>query len=528
MLHPDKERVVSSLNQDNRAIEILQRIANYLSEQHTQAYLVGGSLRNILLGESCVDWDIVVPGDAATLARRLADVLGGYYARMHEKASRVVVPAGDNGGEVIIDIAPFKGQTLEDDLRLRDFTVNAIAVPLDAIARYIELGGFGKQGITGYRRGALLPLIDPMRGAGDIMARRLRAADSEVFRHDPLRLLRAVRLAARYRLDIDGWTEGLMVRDAALLPGVAPERIHDELYAILAPDGAAAQLRFLDTHGLLTVLIPEFIPARGMPQPAPHYWDVLEHSIETVDRLERLASLLREEPEVIAQSAWEIDEECGLRAIRQLLIEAEAQGIFQRAQLASPRMKLAALLHDIGKPLMYTTDEDDTVHFYGHPQAGVPLATQIMHSLRASAQDTRLVQQVTDHHMRPGQLAQLEKISPRAIRRYFVDLGHTGIAIALLSLADHLATLGPQPLTGSWRRHVTTVCLLLTQYIRQRERILPPKIVSAEELMRRFDLGPGPKVGRLLNAIAEAQAEGTVHSKADAFWLAEEMLRRAE
>lgn len=515
----------------NRALQLLQQTAHYLGEQHQQAYLVGGSLRNILLGEPCADWDITVHGDAAALARRLADELGGYYARMHERASRVVVPASPEGGdEVILDIAPFKGQSLEDDLRLRDFTVNAIAAPLDAITRYIELGGFGLSaaGNKGYRRGALLPLIDPTRGVADILARRLRAVDSDVFQRDPLRLLRAVRLAARYRLEIDSATEGLMVRDAMLLPEAAPERVHDELYTILAPDGAARQLHFLDTHGLLTALIPEFIPARGMPQPEPHYWDVLEHSIETVDRLEQLAHLLQAEPEVIAQSPWEIVGECGLRAIQQLTLEAEAQGIFQCATLAAPRVKLAALLHDIGKPATYTTDENDSVHFYGHPQVGAPLAVQIMRRLKASAQDSRFVQQVTDHHMRPGQLAQLEKVTPRAIRRYFVDLGPAGIAVALLSLADHLATRGPQPLTDSWQRHVATVCLLLTQYIRHRERILPPKLVSAEELMHRYNLSPGPIIGRLLNAIAEAQTDGTVHSKSDAFWLAEEMLQHQE
>jgi poly(A) polymerase len=514
---------------NKRALQLLQQAARFLSGQHVQAYLVGGSLRNILLGEPCADWDIAVPGDAPTLARRLADALGGYYARMHEKASRVVVPASQEGeDEVILDIAPFKGQSLEDDLRLRDFTVNAIAAPLEAIARYIELGGFGAVKSNGYQRGAILPLIDPVRGVADILARRLRAVDGEAFRRDPLRLLRAVRLAARYRLDIDSWTEGLMVRDAALLTEVAAERIHDELYAILAPDGAAGQLRFLDRHGLLTVLIPEFISARGMPQPAPHYWDVLEHSIETVDRLEQLARLLGQEPGEIARSAWGIEGTCGLREIQRLLQEAEEQGIFQRAQLTAPRMKLATLLHDIGKPATYTTDENDAIHFYGHPQVGAPLAVQITRRLKTSAQDSRLVQQVTDHHMRPGQLAQLERVTPRAIRRYFVDLGPSGIAIALLSLADHLATRGPQPPTESWPRHVRTVCLLLTQYIRQRERILPPKIVSAEELMHRYNLIPGPLLGRLLNAIAEAQTDGTVHSKTDAFWLVEEMLQRTE
>jgi len=514
----------------NRALQLLQQTAQYLSEQRQQAYLVGGSLRNILLGEPCVDWDIAVHGDAALLARRLADTLGGYYARMHEKASRVVIPAAPEGGdEVILDIAPFKGQALEDDLRLRDFTVNAIAAPLEAIMRYIELGGFGFDTAKSrsYQRGALLPLIDPTRGVADILARRLRAVASDVFQRDPLRLLRAVRLAARYQLEIDSWTEGLMVHDAMLLLEVAPERVHDELYAILAPDGAARQLRFLDTHGLLTALIPEFISARGMPQPTPHYWDVLEHSIETVDRLEQLAHLLQEEPIKIAQSPWEIAGEYGLRAIRQLVMEAEAQEIVQFAMLTAPRMKLAALLHDIGKPVTYTTDENDNVHFYGHPQVGAALAVQIMRRLKASALDSRLVQQVADHHMRPGQLAQLEKVTPRAIRRYFIDLGPAGITVALFSLADHLATRGPQPLTASWQRHVATVCLLLAQYIRHRERILPPKLVSAEDLMHRYNLSPGPIIGRLLDAIAEAQTDGTVNSKSDVFWLVEEMLQHS-
>ncbi len=185
---------------------------------------------------------------------------------------------------------------------------------------------------------------------------------------------------------------------------------------------------------------------------------------------------------------------------------------------------MAALLHDIGKPPMYTLDEDDKVHFYGHPQAGVPLAQQIMRRIKASTQDSRFVQQVTDNHMRPGQLAHLEKITPRAVRRYFVDLGPTGIAVALLSLADHLATRGPQPLTDSWERHLAAVYFLLDRYIRHRKSILPPELVSAEELMHHFNLQPGPIIGRLLEAIAEAQTEGTVHSRTEAFWLVEEKL----
>ena len=124
--------------------------------------------------------------------------------------------------------------------------------------------------------------------------------------------------------------------------------------------------------------------------------------------------------------------------------------------------------------------------------------------------------------MRPGQLGQDGPVTPRAIRRYFVDLGPTGIYVALISLADHLATLGPQPAKDSWQRHLAVVRLLLTGYIRERESILPPRLISPEELMRRLKLQPGPIIGQLLDLIAEAQAEGTIHSKEEAVWFAEE------
>jgi len=587
-------------------LRLLQQTAQYFSEHQQQAYLVGGSLRNILLSEDCVDWDIVTPGDAHKLARRLADRLGGHYVRMHEKASRVVVVLDPDSTtnkkhrkEIRLDISPQNGKTIEDDLRHRDFTINAIAALLANIVKYVEselagreppgqesefpgrelefpgreleFPGRGQAPPLQYDEGAdsfmvgaglapaleipapeipalhtptphtpvqpaalpavALGIIDPFHGLADLQARRLKAVDGEVFRHDPLRMLRAVRLMMRYRLQMDGWTEGLMVRDAALLPQVAAERIHDELYAILEPDGASERLRFLDAHGLFTVIFPEFVAARGMPQPAPHYWDVLEHSIESVGALERVAQLLQGETErrniVGAPLAGALGTEAAgalVAEIRPLLREAEQQRIFSFADLTAPRMKLAALLHDIGKPLTFSCDEEGEIHFYNHPQVGVRIVEQIMKRLCASTQDRRLAQLVTAHHMRPGQLAQGGLVTPRAFRRYFVDLGPTGIYVALLSLADHLATLGPQQATDSWQRHLGVVRLLLTRYIRERDSILPPQLISPEELMRRLKLQPGPVIGQLLDLIAEAQAEGTIHSKEEAFWLAEEKI----
>lgn len=509
----------STLYLDIRTRHILQQTAQYFATQQRQAYLVGGSLRNMLLGEACSDWDIVVAGEAHKLARQLADILGGYYARMHDKASRVIVKA--ETGDITLDIASLHGQSLEEDLRARDFTVNALAAPLDEALS--------------------LHLIDPLHGEKDLKARRLKAVNNAVFQVDPLRMLRAVRLMTRYQFSLDTGTQKLIRQDASLLPAVAPERVHDELYAILEPDGATARLHLLDNLGLLTVLIPELMPAKGMRQPNPHYWDVFDHSLETVGTLELIARACV--PDTQAHESDAINRvpthafdayahltpnattaSC-LANIQSLLQEAEAQGIFSPAELTAPRMKMAALLHDIGKPVTYTTAADGSIRFYTHPQIGAPIALHITRRLSASVRDRRLAQLVAAHHMRPGQLGQDGDVTLRAIRRYFVDLGPVGIAVALFSLADHLATFGPQPLTLAWERHLSVVNVLLTRYIRERDSILPPRLLSPEELMRRLKLEPGPLVGQLLEAIAEAQSEGAISSKEEALWLAEERLQ---
>lgn len=508
-------------------LHLLHQTHQHLTHHNQQAHLTGGSLRNLLLGEPTNDWDIITDGNVPELARTLADKLGGHYAHLHHKASRIIIK--QQGEETTIDLTPLNGNTIQEDLHQRDFTINAIAAPLAEIIHHLETDQ------------PLQPhLIDPLNGLHDIHARRLKAVNHNIFQHDPLRMLRAIRLKTHYQLSIEPETENLIKRHAHLLPLAAPERIHDELYTILEPDGATDQLRYLDTLGLLTILIPEFIPARDMRQPSPHHWDVLEHSLETVGALERLAAMLEHQRGERGEAGGHegpyptppyprpyggdvrLDD---LADIQTLLHEAEQQSIFQLADLSTPRMKLAALLHDIGKPLTYTTDDKGNIHFYDHPQAGVPLVQQIMTRLSASTQDRRLVQLVAAHHMRPGQLARVEPVTPRAMRRYFVDLGPTGIHIALFSLADHLATLGPQPLTHAWERHLALVQLLLTRYILQRESILPPRLLSPEELMRRLKLEPGPLIGQLLEHIAEAQAEGRIHSKEEALWLAEEKLQ---
>ncbi len=493
---------------------------HYFAEQQTRVYLVGGSLRDLLWGEHCTDWDLVTDGDAHKLARHLADRLGGFYAYLHEKASRVIVRSigSESGDDLVLDIASLKGGSLETDLRERDFTINAMAAPLAPVVAHLAAGLSLKD--------ARELLIDPFKGYVDCERRLVRVVGNDVFRHDPLRMLRALRLACCHSLTLATRTRALLLRDAALLPQVAPERVREELYTLLASSGGLDQLHQLDEYGLLTVLFPEFMSARGMLQPAPHYWDVLEHSLQCVYYLEELTTLLQSDSPGALFSDTTMTSVAAetFHGLCDVLHEAEEQDVFHFEDLITARMKLATLLHDVGKPVSRSIDEEGGIHFYNHPLIGSSLASKIMHRLASSTRDRRLVQIVAAHHMRPGQLGQDGPVTQRAIRRYFVDLGSTGILVALFSLADHLATLGPQPRTQALERHLKVVYLLLNKYVRERTQLLPPNIVRADELMSRLKLSPGPLVGQLLEIIAEAQADGAISSREEAFLFAKEYL----
>lgn len=508
---------------DSWVLHQLDHTAHFLAEHNIPAYLVGGSLRNLLLGEPCVDWDIVTSHDAPQLARHLANALNGFYAPMHEKASRIVLKTAQQ--TMTIDVSPLQGEHIEDDLRTRDFTINALAMPLSEMLQRLQHGIQFATALIHNDADALRPLIDPTGGLADLQQHILRAVTDTAFTDDPLRMLRAVRFMTRYHLRIEEHTASLLTHYAPSITLVAAERVRDELAMILQPAGAIERLRFLDQHDLLTTLIPELEPAREMRQPSLHYWDVFDHSLEAVTMLERLDEVLHQPAEALKASPLDLSGSGDMLRLQQLIHEAEEQQLFTLAELTSVPMKLGALMHDVGKPPTHTVDEDGAIKFYHHPQVGVPIVQQITRRLGQNTPDRRLIQQIVAHHMRPGQLSH-DTVTQRAIRRYFVDLGPHGINVALVSLADHLSMRGPLPLTEHWQRHLAAVCLLLTRYIRERERLLPPRLLQADELMSRLHLQPGPQIGQLLEVIAEAQSEGEIHSKEEALWLAEERLQQ--
>ncbi|OGO30558.1 MAG: hypothetical protein A2Z29_11305 [Chloroflexi bacterium RBG_16_56_11] len=481
------------------ASRLISKVSRLLTEEGTAAYLVGGFVRDILLGRDTADIDIAIAGDATGVARRMAAALGGKYIPLDEQNGvyRVVPP--DSKWQ--IDFTRLEGD-IRHDLRRRDFTINAMALALDNRGGPVTAEG----------------LIDPCQGLEDLRRRELKAVRDGAFRADAARLLRAVRIAAELDFDIESSTESLITRDAGLITGVAGERTREELLRILAISGAGGRLIYLDNLGLLTALIPEMARARGVAQPVEHTWDVFEHSIQTVGATE---FLLREGPweygieEVLATVPWSLK-------LSEHFDESISSGSTRRTLL-----KLAALFHDIAKPQTKSTEADGRVRFLGHPTEGATAASIILERMRFSNREIKLVELLVRYHLRPTQMSQEGLPTARAIYRFFRDTGEVGTDVLFLSLADHLAARGPQLDLTEWQRHTAVTGHVLAE---REAAVLSPHLaplLDGHEIMKALGISPGPKVGKLLEAVKEAQASGEISDRQGALNYAKQRLADA-
>jgi len=484
-----------------RALLLLTKVSSFLTEQDVKAYLVGGFVRDVLLERDTADIDIAVASDALEIAPKVATALGGKYVLLDEanRIGRVVVSKEEGRWE--LDFSTFKG-SIEQDLARRDFTVDAMAVDLSRLGE-------------GYTE---VQLIDPFNGWNDLRQGVIRAVAETAFELDAARLLRAVRLAAELGFSIDSETEALIRRYSYLIANVAGERVREELLRLLAISQARYSLSYLGELGLLTAMIPELAQTRGVKQPKEHFWNVFDHSIETVAAVDF----------VLSRGAWGYADEEVLAAVPWSAVLA--QHFDREVSSGSTRrllLKLAALLHDIAKPQAKAIEEGGRIRFLGHAKAGAAIAVNILERLRFSAKEVKLVEIMVRHHLRPGQMSHDELPSRRAIYRYFRDTGEAGIDILFLSLADHLATRGPHLDLAHWREHTQLVEYILAQHFQEEGLVVPPKLVNGHDLINIFGMSPGPKIGELLEAVRETQASGEVTTKEEALsYIREHLLTR--
>ena len=479
-----------------------QTVRRLAKERGVRVWPVGGAVRDALLKRPVHDWDFAVERDAMGLARAVADALDGAYFPLDvERDAGRAIATTARGALVELDFAALRGGDLEADLLARDFTVNALA-----------LDGAGT-------------LIDTTGGQADLESHRICATSERAFRDDPVRLLRAVRMEAALGFEIEPQTAGWLRRDAALVAFPSAERVRDEFARLLTLPRAVVSLQRLDEFGLLIHIVPELESLKGVSQSPPHRFDVWRHTLMTVDALEGVvaAATGREVGKLALAdtppTAW------GdlTRILGQFVgdvtahLDVEISGGRDRAGL----LKLAALLHDVGKPQTWSQGEDGRIHFYNHEPVGAQMAAARLKKLRFSRDEAERARTIVGQHLRPAHLSRAERVTRRAIYRYFRATNCGGVDVALLSLADHLATYGPNLQQQRWARRLEVAEILLHHYFERREEtIAPPPLVTGSDLMAELGLNPGPEIGRLLEALREAQAAGEIATRGEALALA--------
>lgn len=343
-------------------------------------YLVGGSVRDEILGRASHDIDCATDALPDVIKAIAAQTSPSSIVPIGEKFGTIQIHYTDGAEPVIVEITAYRsecyhpgsrhpevrfGTSIHEDLRRRDFTINAIA----------------KNPLTGH-------YVDPWYGRKDLNFGIIRAVDdpAQRFEDDPLRLLRAVRFAAQFEFTIAVSTDMAITQHAQRIHSISHERIRDELGKILLANGVYHGFDLLEEHGLLEVILPEVRALIGVAQPPHHSLDVFDHTMTVVG-----------------------------------LVPARIS------------VRLAALLHDIGKPATKTMD-GEVAHFYGHEDVGAEMARAILRRLRFSNGIVEHVANVVKLHMRVN--AYTEKWGNGAVRRLYMDAGEAREDLLDLAIAD--------------------------------------------------------------------------------------------
>jgi poly(A) polymerase len=440
-----------------------------------RAWLVGGALRDRLLGRPTPDLDVVVDGDVRAAARRLGRGAGGASFELSDQFGAWRVVARNRTWQV--DITPLQGGSLEADLGARDLTVNAMAEPL----------GGGE-------------LVDPHGGARDLEERRLRMVSPEAFGADALRTLRVARLATELSFQVDGETAATVRSYAPRLVDVSQERVFSELRRIVTAADPVRGIALMDELDLTAHVLPELDGLRGVEQNPYHHRDVYGHTLEV---LAATVELERDPGAALGDDALAAPTSA-------LLAEPLADELTRGGGL-----RFGALLHDIAKPQTQTEFPGGRIGFPNHDAQGAEMARAALARLRASERLRAHVAALTRHHLRLGFLVHDMPLDQRAIYRYLVACEPVEADVTLLSVADRLATRGRKA-DEAIARHLELARTVLAAALERRAAGSRPPLVRGDELAAELGIPRGPELGELMAQIAEARFAGEVSTRAEA------------
>lgn len=476
------------------------RICKIVSSTGVKGYIVGGFIRDSLLGIKTLDLDLAIVGNTIEISSLLAQKTNGKCITLDKERGIYRVISGVNYSKIQIDIAAAP-MGIKKDLSNRDFTINSMA---------IDISNFNKspKNTIGFEE-----LLDPHNGIKSLEAGELITTSDNALSDDPIRLIRAIRVSAQLNLHIHSKLKTNISTQANLLSLVAGERIRTEFFNILKLSNSGEWLKTMNSLGLLAQIIPELECTKGVGQPKEHYWDVFDHLIESVIRIEEIFKYC-----FIPNNKYENN-------VNPLLdhipiypdVDIYFNTIAGDSQTRIITSKLACLLHDIGKPVTKTVDKNGQVRFLGHGESGSIMTEKILKKLKCSNDLTEIVSKQVKYHLRPSQISTKPQMpSQKAISKYFRDLGNVSIDTLYLNMADYMAARGPLLEETEWKTHCSIINIILKNYLNGNTPDKIPNLVSGQDIMDKLNLDPSPLIGNILSKVREAQEDGIIKNKNEA------------
>jgi len=447
---------------------IISTLSRLAKEKRMSLFLVGGYLRDLLLGTRARDYDFALSKDASSSIEMIEEALCLRFFKVgKEEANTITFRIIKE--EMSVDITFLQGGTIEEDLRRRDFTINAMAFSLrDQSFHRVE--------------GSL----------DDIDKKLIRAVSGHSIDQDPLRMLRAVR----YLCTLDGFVmEEDLIREISSkkdqirkIPG---ERIKTELDKIVLSSGASTGMKFLYESTLLFTLFPELRGVESLGQGEYHHLNVLPHILLMIEKISWALAW-------VAQKGTKIS-----------LTEEDRLSLYY-----------AALFHDIGKQDTYSEDDKGRVHFYTHESHSCQRAEGIMERLRFSNQQKSRILHLVQQHMRIHNLPGGTKEG--ALKRLVNQMGEETPLLVLHTLADKEASRGI--LSVQVDEVVEDHCFRILELFKEKDIVHPPPLINGHDVMA-LGYSPGPQVGQILDFIRQKQVEGEVKNREEALTMLEERFR---
>lgn len=468
---------------------LLKKILQTAEDKKVTLYLVGGILRDILLNreKENPDFDFCLKRGAINFGRYLARVLKSGFVVLDKAHGSCRLVLKRKNQVYTLDFTDFRGRTLEDDLLHRDFSINSMALELRDV--------FSREKIDRL-------IIDPYGGMPDLKKGLIRAINKEVFQEDPLRILRTFSLASIFNFKIHRNTLRLIRQEKVGILSVSGERLREEIFKLISTAKAYEFIKQLDKLRLLDLVVPQIKKMRKIKQGPYHHLDVWGHSLETLRHIE-----------LIMQSFARNKEMCDY-------LNTEISSGHKRYAL----VKLAALLHDVGKPKTLRIKKG-RITFHSHERVGVFMTGEIAARLKFSNDEVRALKQMILFHLRPGYLADNPQITFRAIFRYFRDTAEEAVSTLLISLADQRATKGPLTSRQVRMRHEKVVADLIQEYFRRKKEKKPVRLITGDDLLKEFALNPSPLLGKILSKVEELQAIGRLKTKEEALKVAARFIK---